>query len=289
VVVGVDGSSASDRALDWAAAEAVRHEARLTILSAYVAPPSAAWTSYGAGGDSSRTEAEDAVGTAMRRLDQARVRGIVPVPACDDVEARAVRSTAASALVQSSVSSDLVVVGRRGLAAHGRPVLGSVSSAVAAMAGGPVAVVPDDTDVGPVWEVVAGVGPDEGAGRVLSLAFEKAERTAAPLSIVHALEPDGVARLMGDPVWANRYEDDVTASLRAEAARWAEKYPTVQWSLRVQTGHAVEVLRRRLDRHTIVVVGGRRRAPLAGPILGSVPDQLVRHAPCPVVVAHERW
>jgi nucleotide-binding universal stress UspA family protein len=94
---------------------------------------------------------------------------------------------------------------------------------------------------------------------------------------------------MGDPVWANRYEDDVTASLCAEAARWVEKYPTVQWSLRVQTGHAVEVLRRRLDRHTIAVVGGRRRAPLAGPILGSVPDQLVRHAPCPVVVAHERW
>jgi nucleotide-binding universal stress UspA family protein len=289
VVVGVDGSDAADRALDWAAAEAVRHGARLTLVSAYVVPVTPSAMGFGLGQDDLRAKAEDVVGRALRRLADARVRrpGSVPDPA--DVDAQVVRSSPAAALVQRSGTTDLVVVGRRGLSAFDRVVLGSVSSAVSAMANGPVAVVPVDVELGPVWRVVAGVDSDDRAGNVLGIAFEEAERAVAPLTVVHAIEQDRVAGLTTDELaWVRRYREEVTATLDGETRLWSEKHPDVRWSLDLRSGTAADVLRSYVDEQTVLVVGGRRHTPLAGRILGSVADRLVRRAPCPVIVAHEQ-
>ncbi|AEG45491.1 universal stress protein [Isoptericola variabilis] len=289
VVVGVDGSDAGYRALDWAATEAVRHDARLTVLGAYVVPVTPGSVGYGVGPDDLRAQAEDVVGGALRRLAATRTRWPGSVPDPEDVDGDVVRSSAAAALVQRSCTSDLVVVGRRGLSTFDRVVLGSVSSAVSAMAAGAVAVVPGDVEAEPVWRVVAGVGRDDRAGHVLGLAFEEAERSGAPLVVVHALEQERVAGLTADELaWVQRYRDDVTTGLREEAERWSEKFPRVRWSLEVRPGPAADVLLRAADPRTVLVVGGRRHTPLAGRILGSVPDRLVRHAPCPVIVAHEQ-
>jgi nucleotide-binding universal stress UspA family protein len=100
---------------------------------------------------------------------------------------------------------------------------------------------------------------------------------------------DVVAHASTDELaWVLRYREDVTASLAEETTLWSGKHPGVRWSLDVRSGTAAEVLRRYVDQHTLLVVGGRRHTPLAGRILGSVPDRLVRHAPCPVIVAHEQ-
>ncbi len=289
VVVGVDGSDAGDRALDWAASEAVRHGARLTVLSAYVVPVTPAAVGFGLGPEEMRAQAEDVVGRALRRLADARIRRPGSVPDAADVDGQVLRSSPAAALVQRSSTTDLVVVGRRGLNTFDRVVLGSVSSAVSAMANGPVAVVPGDVEIGPVWRVVAGVDSDDRAASVLGIAYEEAERAVAPLTVVHAIEQDRVAGITNDELaWALRYREDVTANLHEEAMRWSEKHPGVPWSLEVRSGGAADVLRHHVDRNTVLVVGGRRHTPLAGRILGSVPDRLVRHAPCPVIVAHEQ-
>ncbi|WP_277210867.1 universal stress protein [Isoptericola croceus] len=299
VVVGIDGSSAGGQALDWAAAEAVRRRTSLTLLSAYEVTTVPLVDGYGLGPEALRAEAQDVVDKALRHLADARVQRPGAVPDADDVDVEVVEGAPAGVLVDRSAASDLVVVGKRGLHALDRLVLGSVSTALSAMARGPVAVVPIDPvalqsvspadAVGPVWRVVAAVDFDDHLGRVLDRAFDEARLAGAPLVAVHALKQDFIAGpYAAAGAWVHQYQDEALASLHDEMRRWEEKYPTVQWSVEVEHGSSVDVLTSRLGRHDLVVVGGRRHTPIAGRILRSVADRLGRDVTCPMVVAHEQ-
>ncbi|WP_407320298.1 universal stress protein [Isoptericola halotolerans] len=297
VVVGVDGSSAGDQALEWAAAEAVRRRERLTVLTAFEVTTMPLADTYGMGLASLRESAEDVSGQAMRRLAELRRRRPGSVPAAEDVDHEIVEGAPAGVLVKRSEISELVVVGRRGLNALDRLVLGSVSAALLAMAKGTVAVVPTDPValrsasaadvVGPVWRVVAAVDFDDHLGRVLDLAFDEARHAGAPLVAVHALTEEFLAgpyAIAGG--WVHEYRDEAKERLQEELRRWEEKYPTVHWSVQVEHGSDADVVASRLGRHDVLVVGGRRHTPVMGRVLRSVPDRLGREAPCPVIVAH---
>ena len=139
VVVGVDGSEQSRKALEWAAREAGVHAWPLTVLAVNEVA-SNYWTgspeSYPA--DQPATEAvrqgaEDAVQKAM---------GQIGGPAPASVTVRAVSGLAARELVAASADADLVVVGSRGGGGFAKLVLGSVPSQVVAHAECPVVVIP---------------------------------------------------------------------------------------------------------------------------------------------------
>ncbi|PRZ03068.1 nucleotide-binding universal stress UspA family protein [Isoptericola sp. CG 20/1183] len=295
VVAGIDGSSAGDQALEWAAAEAVRRRTCLTVVTAYEVTATPSADGYGLGPAALRAEAQDVTDRALRRL--AEKRRLRPGSVPDDIDAQVVEGAPAGVLVERSAVADLVVVGRRGRHALDRLVLGSVSSAVSAMARGPVAVVPIDPvalqsacpadAVGPVWRVVAAVDFDDHLNRVLDLAFDEARHAGAPLAAVHALTRDLVAGpYAAAGGWVHQYQDEALASVHDEMRRWGEKYPGVQWSVELGHGSCVDVLVSRLSRHDLVVVGGRRHTPLTGRVLRSVADRLTRDVPCPVIVAH---
>ncbi|GGI94220.1 universal stress protein [Streptomyces brasiliensis] len=139
VVLGVDGSVAGEKAVDFAFAEAARREVPLVALHA--------WTTWNA----PMQEPQDAsvpyanppgvLAEEERRLlsealagRQERYPGVV-------VEQKTVRGGAREALIEASRSAQLVVVGARGRGGLTGLLLGSVSQALLHHAQCPVAVV----------------------------------------------------------------------------------------------------------------------------------------------------
>lgn len=277
IVVGVDGSMQSMAAVDWAALTADRHEARLTVLAAYETPPANMAGTMGVSLADLRAGARDAVERAVIRLDGAWPGGHM-------VDQRVVHGAPAPALALRSTSCDLVVVGRRGLGAWDRAVLGSVSGALAATAPGPVAVIPAGARTGDPRRVVVGVSTDD-AGPQLDLAFAEAQQRSCPLTVVHTMEPDPAGSLdLGGP--DARREEAEREDVRHQVTRWAEKYPAVTQTVMFHSGNAVDAILEHVGPDDLVVVGGRPHSPTIGRIRYSVADAVLRRSPGPVIVAH---
>lgn len=279
VVVGVDGSGHGMAALDWAARTADRHGARLTALACYVVPSTPAVAAAGFSVADARDDAVYAIDQAIHRLRGMR-------PGDRDVDARVVMGAAAHVLAQESRSCDLVVVGRRGLGRLDRALLGSTSSALAATAPGVVAVVPSGASTGDPRRVVVGVGTDDDPDPALGAAFAEAEARGCRLEVVHVLAPVGVTDVLDGSASGAVWREASAADVAHRVARWAEKYPRVPATVTLRTGEAATVLARGLRADDLVVVGGERHPLALGRLLRSVPDQLLRMAPCPVLVVH---
>jgi nucleotide-binding universal stress UspA family protein len=139
IVVGIDGSSNSERALDWAMNQAAALHAPLTVIAVHEVPKSY-WGGIPVIGpadvavlDHLRQAAEQMTQGAESRLGDAK-------PA--SVEVRAVSGFAVKELVDASEDADLLVVGSRGGGGFSRLLLGSVSSQVLQHAACPVVTVP---------------------------------------------------------------------------------------------------------------------------------------------------
>ncbi|MEL7976330.1 universal stress protein [Isoptericola sp. F-RaC21] len=284
VVVGVDGSEGGYHAMAWATGEAERLAARLVVVHAY-AQPLGVGAVVAARGPEQRAEAEALVARARARYERtARTRALPAGPAA--VGFAAVRGDASAVLVHHARRGASVVVGRRGVGTFDSVPMGSISSAVAALAPGRVVVVPRAARVLTPRRVVVAVDPRDPSERVFEAGFDEADRAGLPLVAAHAIDEGmfvGVTE--GDLAWLGRLRAEARADLEAQAARWGEKYPEVRWSIeqRGAPGALLAVLRS----DDLVVTGGHERARRVGRVRGSVPDRLVRHAPCAVTVVHE--
>ena len=138
IVVGIDGSDNSRKALEWAVREAGLRGTSLTVLAVHQVA-----TNYWTGApehyasDTPETEmvrqaAEDAVQKAVSQVGG---------PAPTSVTVRAVSGVPARELVAASADADLVVVGSRGGGGVLRKAIGSVSSQVVSHAKAPVVVI----------------------------------------------------------------------------------------------------------------------------------------------------
>ncbi|MCM3535117.1 universal stress protein [Cellulosimicrobium funkei] len=276
VVVGIDGSPEATHAFDWAVAAADRHHARLRAVHAQTVPigPVVPLPAY----DPDALDAE--VDTILRRA----LGRALPRPAgAKDIESTVSIGPAAAVLVEFSRDADLVVVGRRG-AGGGQSVLGSVSSATAARAHGPVAIVPTTARGLAPDRVVVGVDLDDDPTPALEIAFAEARACGRPVELVHAMEPaTQVARAAGAGE-----EPEIHAELKALTAFWADRYPDVACHATARPGDPATVLRDQVTAFDLLVLGGRHHQRAVGRLLGSVPDAVLLDAPCAVVVAHTR-
>jgi len=130
VVVGVDGSPAAERALEWATAYAESAGASLRVVCAWALP-----TSFGR--PVPHEGFEPAV--AARQVVEKAVAGL-GLPA-DRVETLAPVGSAGEVLVDVSKDADLLVVGRHGHRTIVSHLLGSVSSYCAHHAQIPLVVI----------------------------------------------------------------------------------------------------------------------------------------------------
>lgn len=139
IVVGVDGSTESARALEWALAEAALRGGQVQVIGAYHVPVVAA-DPMGMAGAYVAPEQVEADTRAVLEEVVAKAR---QASGHSDVEVVVSVSLGAprDLLVEASQGAELVVVGARGLGRLGQLVLGSVSQYVATHAGCPVVVV----------------------------------------------------------------------------------------------------------------------------------------------------
>ena len=139
ITVGIDGSSHSARALEWALNEAATRHARLTVLTVHSVPMSG-WTGNplvlpGDADDqeNAREGAEEMTLKALAQLGEAQP---------PSVTVRAVTGYPAEELINASEDADLLVVGSHGAAGFAKLIMGSVSNYVVHRAHCPVVVVP---------------------------------------------------------------------------------------------------------------------------------------------------
>ncbi|MGC5234719.1 universal stress protein [Streptomyces albogriseolus] len=139
VVVGVDGSAAGERAIEFAFAEASLRGAPLRAIHAWTlwnAPPSELHE-----GADTYVAMPEGVAEAEERLVSEALAGCRERYPGVSVESRAPRGQTREALIEASRSARLLVVGARGRGGFAGLMLGSVSQAVLHHAHCPVAVV----------------------------------------------------------------------------------------------------------------------------------------------------
>ena len=289
IVVGVDGSGGSDRALRWAVRTAVAWRASLQVVGVY--PEESATVPvpmYGVVPDATladlRQGTEHVVREAARYV--AELAPELATTAC------AVSGRPAAELAERARDATLLVVGSRELKAIGSAVLGSVSCRVVTKSAVPVTVVrgagPDAGAIDssgrwrPAGAVVAGIDGGSNPDAVLRFAFEHASRVGIGLRVVTcAYLPEYVPEYWGPPP-DPRTKVEIQ---QAEAlAGWRQDYPDVPVSSSVIAAHATEGLLEESDGQALLVVGARTHHPVLGSLLGSVSQGVLHHARCPVAV-----
>ena len=137
IVVGVDGSGHSRKALERAAAEAVAHGASLTVLTVHQAVRDVYGSASHYGDDAALTD--KAKEAAQAETDQV-LATLGSQPA--SVTVTAVHGLPVDELIKASQGADMLVLGRRGYGGFARLMMGSVTDQVSRHAHCAVLVVP---------------------------------------------------------------------------------------------------------------------------------------------------
>ncbi len=141
IVVGVDGSESSQRALRWAADHAGPEDIIEAIM--VIERPPVDWVmplegipvatvDYG--------ELEEIAGKKLARL----VQDVLGAPPSVKVDENVVVGSPAAALLEASENADLLIVGSRGLGGFRGLLLGSVGHKLAGHASCPVVILPQE-------------------------------------------------------------------------------------------------------------------------------------------------
>jgi nucleotide-binding universal stress UspA family protein len=134
--------------------------------------------------------------------------------------------------------------------------------------------------------IVVGVDGSKQGEAALEFAAEEAALRGARLLIVGAweipmmIEPVGV--YPGESFEGLR--EDTESIVQAAVARVRELQPVVACEGKAIEGRPAALLLKEAEHADMIVVGSRGRGGFASLLLGSVSQQVVHHAPCPVVV-----
>lgn len=138
IIVGVDGSEGSQRALAWALEEARRLQAPVRVVHAWWTPPE-----YAEGELDSTDEEDDAARQeAAERMVADLLEEMADVARGLDVDIEVVNDHPATTLIDRSEWADRIVLGTRGVGGFKALMLGSVTQQVVPYADCPVVVVP---------------------------------------------------------------------------------------------------------------------------------------------------
>jgi nucleotide-binding universal stress UspA family protein len=287
IVVGVDGSAASNAAVRWAAHEAAMRDIPLAVVH-MVKAAEQVYPEMSLSADAAVCQqregnrvleeavkiAEDATTTDRKIAISKELRVSPPVPT----------------LAEMSEKAEMVVVGCNGRGAVARVLLGSVSSGVVRSARCPVAVIRAEA----LWlshtewaPVLVGIDCSPVSEPALAVAFDEASRRGAELTVLHATGIEvfghpGVFEHSGLD-W-EEVKSGVERSLAEYLADWQERYPDVKVNRIVVFNRPGQELIEESKAAQLVVVGSHGRGGVTGMLLGSVSNAVVHSAHTPVIV-----
>ncbi|MFD8736065.1 universal stress protein [Streptomyces sp. NPDC059618] len=285
IVVGVDGSESSMRAVDWVVDEATLRGAPLRLVYASL------WERY-----EGRSLAED----LHKPLEQVTAEDIVRTAGQRarlrrpelEISTDVLPEEPEYALVREGRQAAALVLGTRGRSGLAEMLLGSVSLTVAAHANCPVIVLrgshDDKVRAGKRGRVVVGVGEKSWDSAALRFAVQEAKLRRASLDAVRA--------------WRCPAHESTDHPLPAsEPARLHEAHATeildkvlenapadVDLSRRAVEGPVRRVLLDASHDADLLVVGARRSREHLGLQLGRVAHAVLHHSACAVAVVPER-
>jgi nucleotide-binding universal stress UspA family protein len=285
IVVGVDGSTASERAAQWAAAEAERRRAAVDVVHAWMTPYPLSPPDYFLDPAPFEAQGAEILDHAMRSLVAS---GHVAI----DPRLVLVREYPSKALVHVAEGAALLVVGSRGRGGFSGLLLGSVSQNCVHHAPCPVGVIPPGWSGSEHGRVVVGVDGSPPSYGALRWAVDEAVLRNARLDVVNAYNYLEVVMpmLISPGIDCEVLEKASTSMLEQMLGSvipvLGPRPPAVEL-IAVHTGAARALLETAIGAD-LLVVGSRGRGGLRGLLLGSVSQQCVQHAPCPVIVVRER-
>jgi nucleotide-binding universal stress UspA family protein len=140
--------------------------------------------------------------------------------------------------------------------------------------------------------IVVGHDGSTGAAEALDLALGLAEALKAPLVIARSWSIDTAPKAPDEEFgYVSSFAEIsavVDSMVRANTRTTVEAHPSVTVEYRVALGQPAETLIRIAARARMLVVGSRGLGGFRSLLLGSVSEQCVRHALCPVLVVRPR-
>jgi nucleotide-binding universal stress UspA family protein len=287
IVVGIDGSPASQQALNWALGAASRRRMDVRIVHA-----AELWRAkLRPDSDDASTPAAQVREHGQRLVDEAAELAKMSHP---DVQTfrQFIVGTAAHVLVKQSESAELLVVGNRGIGGFTGLLLGSTALNVASHASCTVVAVPfAPGGLAHRHGIVVGVDFSTDMPAVLEFAFREARDLGEPITAVHAwrnpnlLGPAPAVPLMFDlDLVAGQQRVRLADALSGSA----ERYPDVELVTKSLIGHPAKVLLDEAQAAGLLVVGTRGHGELRSLVLGSVSHAVLHHAAGPVAVVRAR-
>jgi nucleotide-binding universal stress UspA family protein len=275
IVVGVDGSSSSDLALDWAVEEATRRRLPLRVVHAF---------SFG----HPMTDNEAAIDGLSRPTDSIRENAVARARRANSELEITWNDPAygpASSLISASEKANTVVLGARGITAAPGMHMGSVAVRVVAHARCPVVVIHDTANTSTEGaNVVVGVDGSAASTQAIAYAFKQASSRGVGLTVVHAWWLEYVQGAAASTLWTVDWQHfalEEQALVAESLAGWQEKYPEVAVHRHNVRGLPVEALVLQSENASLVVVGTHGRGGF-----GSVSQSVMNRAHCPVAIIH---
>ncbi|KAB1146879.1 universal stress protein [Streptomyces luteolifulvus] len=287
VLAGVDGSTDSAAAADWAAREAVLRGVPLRLVHASPLLP-------GTAGAVPAVDRLHDMGERMLLRAVAELSDRYP-----DLEVRGEQAdeAPAAALLAAARSAGVLVVGARGTGGFEGLAVGSVALRMAAAAPCPVVLVPQrpagtfgDGTLGArgAAPVVVGCAAPHPSGEAAAVAFSAAEARGADLLAVRAWALPAESVSAGTLVVTEEdratWEDQEVLRLSDDLRAWQEKYPQVTVRTDVRLLHPAEALLNTSEGAELLVVGRRIDPRAAEGRLGPVAHAVLHHTRCPVAV-----
>jgi nucleotide-binding universal stress UspA family protein len=280
IVVGYDASPDARAALRWALDEAGRESLPVKLVHAFdwyvgpslLAPGPSRWPDTEARADITAMLAYAAEDAGKSHPDVAVSTEVMDGPA-------------QVCLRDASLEAAMVVVGCRSSGGFAELLIGSTAVAVSARAHCPVVVVHAGAGE-PTGDVVVGFDGSPCAQIALEFAFTKASGYRAPLRVIETWAPPST-RFVPQGLDLMTIARGIHVELDDLVADWKAKFPEVRVSTEVQLGSAAGFLVAASADARLIVVGSRGRGSVSGTVLGSVGQELIHHARCPVAIVRE--
>lgn len=286
VVVGIGNSDRDAECLAWAGSSAQRSGSPLHILHAHdlsaelaaIDPVAGNAISLGPDGDIGNTGLlDETVAAARERWPDVPVTGSQPFVRPEQ------------ALIDASQNARLVVVGAARESVLQRFGLGRPALAAAMHSQCPVVIVPQGSRADAEGPVVVGIDGSTHSAAAAERAFWIAELRRAPLVAITTWNVEVVDGMVvttpGTDAW-----NSVEAKYRAVADKVVEplraSHPEVDCTVEVVRSSAAKAIVERSADAGLIVMGTRGRGGFRGMLLGSVSQQVLETATCPMMLVH---